>query len=71
MFKVFPGYCFACMCFGTDSLHEYVSFEGKMNAVQLQPLPIDHTFNICSLCLCAVLEGFMANLRTLAAEEFC
>lgn len=47
MFKVFPGYCFACICFGTDSLHEYVSFEGEMNAVQLQPLPIDHTFNIC------------------------
>jgi len=47
MFKVFPGYCFACIYFGTDSLHKYVSFEGKMNAVQLQPLPIDHTFNIC------------------------
>lgn len=71
MFKVFPGYCFACICFGTVSLHECVSFEGEMNAVQLQPLPIDRTFNICWLCLCAVLEGFMAKLRTLAAEKFC
>lgn len=47
MFKVFPGYCFACICFGTDSIREYVSSEGEMNAVQLQPLPIDHAFNIC------------------------
>lgn len=44
MFKVFPGYCLAYMCFGTDSLHECDSFEGGMNAVQLQPLPIEHTF---------------------------
>lgn len=46
MFKVFPDCCFACICFGTDSLHEYVSFEEEINAVHLQPLPIDHTFNI-------------------------
>lgn len=40
-----------------------------MNAVQLQPFPIDHTFNICWLCLCAVLERFMAKIKSTCCRE--